>query len=323
MNVYQRALRDFQDFADDVSRARYRTFDDALRRLVSTLVPGTPLGDVVEQLPAVDFDQWYAEQLQSVGGMVGSGELDWPSDRLDRLALQVALMRRLAEGRPDILDFTYNFMYVRNNFDDNTAEFIQQIFRPFARDFLRFVHDTPLFSEGLRHNSNDPNEDNRLSIDLTLFISHSAADADVAKALITLFEKALKISARNIRCTSVDGYRLPVGVDTNEALRTEVFGAKLFIALLTPNSLSSHYVLFELGARWGARRPLFPVLAGGSTPENLRSPLNGLNALSASKPDHLRQLLEDTATALSAQLEPMASYTRELEAVAVVSASPN
>jgi hypothetical protein len=318
MNVYQRALRDFQDYADDVSRSRYRTFDDAIRRLASTLVATTPLGDVVAQLPQADFDQWYNAQLATIGGMVGSGTLTWPIDRLERLAVQVELIRRLASENPDILDFTHNFMY-GSDFDDSTAEFVQQIFRPFVRDFLRFVHDSSSFSNGLKERESLEESEVSMADELALFISHSASDAGIAKALITLFEKALKISARQIRCTSVDGYRLPAGADTNEVLRTEVFGAKLFIALLTPTSLNSPYVLFELGARWGARRALYPVLAGGAIPADLKAPLNSLNALSASVSDQVRQLVEDASVALSQRLEPMASFSAEVEAVVVAS----
>lgn len=315
VNVYQRALRDFQDYADDVSRARYRTFDDAIRRLASTLVGTTPLGDVVAQLPRVDFDQWYNAQLATVRGSVGSGTVTWPDDRYERLAMQVELIRRLASGKPDIIAFTHSFMWARNNFDDNTSEFVQQIFRPFARDFLRFVHESPAFSNGLRPRESSREQEAPMGDELALFISHSARDAVIAKAIVTLFEKALKISARQIRCTSVDGYRLPAGADTDEVVRVEVFGAKLFIALLTPNSLNSPYVLFELGARWGARRPLFPVLAGGATATDLNAPLNGLNALSASAADQVRQLVEDASEALSKRIEPMSSFSAEVEAV--------
>lgn len=319
MNVYQRALRDFQDYADDVSRSSHRTFEDAIRRLVTTLVGTTPLGDVVVGLPQIDFDQWYKAQLDSVGSMVGSGTITWPNNGRERIALQVELMRRLASGNPNIIDFTHNFMWVRNDYDDNISEFVQQIFRPFARDFLRIVHDSASFSSGLSQLESLKENDVSMDDGLTLFISHSARDADIAKAIVNLFEKALKISARRIRCTSVDGYRISAGADTNQVLRTEVFEAKLFVALLTPNSLNSPYVLFELGARWGARRPLFPVLAAGAMPAHLPAPLNGLNALSASVSNQVLQLVEDASEALSERLEPISSFSVEVEAV--VSAS--
>lgn len=149
MNDSKRALRDFQDFADDVLRARHRTFPDAIRRFVSTLSEGTPLGDIVAQLPHVDFDTWFSAQQKTVGSMVGSGSLTWPEDKGERLATQVELLRRIASDQIDMRDFSMNFMWVRNNFDDNTAEFARQIFRPFVRDFLRIAHDTPSFATSL------------------------------------------------------------------------------------------------------------------------------------------------------------------------------
>jgi hypothetical protein len=286
-----------------------------MRRLASTLVDNTPLGDVVAHLPQVDFDGWYSTQLVTVGGMVGSGTITWPDDSRERLAMQIEMMRYLASDRLDVLDFARKFMWAGSRFDDNIAEFVHQIFRPFVRDFLRFVHDSPTFSSGLRRREPLQESGESMTEELTLFISHSARDAAIAKSMVTLFEKAFKISARRIRCTSVDGYRLSAGANVNEVLRAEVFGAKLFVALLTPNSLNSPYVLFELGARWGTRRPLYPVLAGGATPAQLPAPLNGLNALSAASVDQVRQLLEDVSEALSERLEPISSFSAEVEAV--------
>jgi hypothetical protein len=320
MNVYQRALRDFQDYAEDVTRSNYRSFDDAMRQFVSTFAPGTPLGAVVAKLPSVDFHSWYKEGLSTVSSMVGSGTLKWPHDRASRLALQVELMREIALGHVKVLEFAMNFMWVGNRSDDNTAEFVRQVFRPFMRDFLRLAHDTPDFAAGLRERETIV-ETNVAAEELTLFISHSSKDVEIAKTLIALFEKALKISARSIRCTSVDGYRLPAGADTNEVLRTEVFGAKLFVALLTPTSLASHYVLFELGARWGTRRPLFPLLAGGAIASHLQPPLSGLNSLNASIADQVRQLVEDASSALTQRLEPLASFSAQVDAV-VASSGP-
>lgn len=332
MNSYQRALRDFQDYVQDVTRSRYRTFEDAIRRLGSTLVPGTPLGDVIATLPPVDFDSWYEEQLATVGSMVGSGTLTWPLPRKERLAMQVAMIRKIASGDLDPVDLAHDFLYVRNSFDSHVSEFVEQIFRPFVRDFLRYVHENATFSERLRSviitesPLNDAEEEpkkEKPKEELLLFISHSAADAAIAKALVELCRKALRISARHIRCTSVDGYRLPVGADTNDRLRTEVYDAKVFLALLTPSSLKSQFALFEMGARWGVRLPFFPVMAAGLEAGALEAPLSGLNAVSGVSPDQIRQLLEETGAALSLELEPMGSYSDKIEElVRAAAASP-
>lgn len=317
MNAYQSALRDFQDFADDVSRASYKTIEDALGRLASTLVDGTPFGDLIAELPAVDFDSWYAAQEATMGGMVASADLTWPNNRRERLALQVELMQRLGTGKLDVTLFAHTFLSASSRYDDHVSEFVAQVFRAFARDFLRFAHDDATFAARLKEEADLPRRTDME--ELAIFISHSGGDVHVATALVALFEKSLKISARQIRCTSLDGYRLPIGADTNDVLRTEVFGARLFIGIITPSSLISTYVLFELGARWGARKPLYPILAAGATADLLKSPLRELNALSAGSADQLRQLVEEAAAALSVRVEPMASFSAAIEDV--VSAS--
>jgi hypothetical protein len=151
--------------------------------------------------------------------------------------------------------------------------------------------------------------------ELTIFISHRSSDSMLAQRLVELFEKALKLPARQIRCTSVDGYRLPVGADTDEQLRREVFEARAFIGLITPASVRSSYVLFELGARWGAKKHLAPVLARGIDAPSLGGPLAGLNALRLDQRNHVVQLVEDIAEYLTAGLEPAASFQGAIDYV--------
>jgi hypothetical protein len=149
---------------------------------------------------------------------------------------------------------------------------------------------------------------------LAVFISHSSKDADLALALIDLLKAGLALTADQIRCSSVDGYRLPVGVNTEGKLREEVNAAKVVIGLITPSSLSSYYVMFELGARWGANLFLAPLLAGVKA-GGLSGPLSLLNALSATNDAQLHQLLADIANHLGLPLQPAASYIRNVTAV--------
>ncbi len=77
-----------------------------------------------------------------------------------------------------------------------------------------------------------------------VFISHSSKDEVLALALVELLRSGLGLLANQIRCSSVDGYRLPVGVNSERRLREEVNAAKVAIGLITPSSLSSYFVMF-------------------------------------------------------------------------------
>jgi len=149
---------------------------------------------------------------------------------------------------------------------------------------------------------------------LSIFISHSSKDADLALALIDLLKAGMALTADQIRCSSVDGYRLPVGVNSEGKLREEVNAAKVVVGLITRSSLTSYYVMFELGARWGADLLLAPLLAGVKANE-LSGPLSLLNALSANRDAQLHQLLEDIAKHLGLSVQPPASYIRNIAAV--------
>lgn len=109
--------------------------------------------------------------------------------------------------------------------------------------------------------------------------------------------------------------RLPAGANTDEQLREEALAAGAFVAILSPFSLASHYVLFELGARWGAKRPFVPLLAPGTGYQALRGPLRGLNALDCEGAGQLHQLVSELGETLGAEAESPAVYQRHIDAI--------
>jgi hypothetical protein len=158
--------------------------------------------------------------------------------------------------------------------------------------------------------------------DLDIFISHSSCDEPVAALLITFLRSALNLSAERIRCTSVNGFRLPAGISTNDRLREEIHNSRVFVALITPNSLQSAYVLFELGARWGAGKPLLPLLACGAETRHLKEPLSAFNALTCSNAAQLHQFVHELAEILSAQLASASVYQESIQALVEESSKP-
>jgi hypothetical protein len=144
--------------------------------------------------------------------------------------------------------------------------------------------------------------------EIKVFISHSSRDQEVVKRIITLVRSALNLSASAIRCTSVDGYRLPAGTPTDEVLRQEIHDSAAFVALITPRSLKSAYVLFEIGGRWATRKPFFPLVCGAETVRLVRGPLASLNCLRCDNEPQLFQFTDELARALRMTLESPAVY---------------
>lgn len=150
---------------------------------------------------------------------------------------------------------------------------------------------------------------------IKVFISHSSKDAVLAKQLIDLIRSALNLPSSDIRCTSVPGYKLPGGAETDRQLRSELLDATVFIGLITEAGLASAYVLFELGARWGADKQLIPLMAPGVSPEILQGPISNINALSCSSTADLQQLTYQIAEVLDIEVEQSAVYQDDVELI--------
>jgi len=171
------------------------------------------------------------------------------------------------------------------------------------------------FFEAIDHANEAPTPDQPAAQSMTIFISHSSQDAELAGMLAKLFQLSFSLPPTAIRCTSVAGYKLEAGVDTDEVLRREVKESILFLALITPISIRSSYVLFELGGRWCTGLPMFPVLGRGATSSTLEGPLGGINALNLQRRPDVLQLLEDMARALGCVMASVSSVDDSIEAV--------
>jgi hypothetical protein len=150
------------------------------------------------------------------------------------------------------------------------------------------------------------------SSSMDIFISHSSKDVKIAEALIDLIKIALGTPSERIRCSSVNGYRFPTGSSTDQAIRQDVVDAKAFIGLITPSSLQSAYVMFELGARWGLNKPFYPLFASGADGKILSGPLVGLNVLNCEDQGQVTQFLGDLAKELDAKIEAPAVYLKHV-----------
>ena len=154
-------------------------------------------------------------------------------------------------------------------------------------------------------------EKNKNMIDI--FISHSSSDIEKVEILIGILRSALNLGQKQIRCTSVPGYKLTGGTSTDETLRQEIVDCKVFIGVLTENSIISTYVLFELGARWGLKKPMKPIVCEPSLSNVVKGPLTGLHCLNGLITTDVIQLVEECAGILEIQPSTSDVYLAEAE----------
>jgi hypothetical protein len=134
------ALEELRAALDDIQRASHRSFEGVLGRYVSLVMPGTPLGDLLQKiLPKVDFASFWKEGTESVSGSVGSGALTFPNDKAERVAMQLELLIRMNIGAVASHAVIYNFYYRNSHISDNQQEFVRQVIIPFQRDLASLI----------------------------------------------------------------------------------------------------------------------------------------------------------------------------------------
>jgi hypothetical protein len=136
---------------------------------------------------------------------------------------------------------------------------------------------------------------------IKLFLSHSSQDRKLAEALVELVTGTIKITDEAIRCTSVPGFKLSTGDHTSSKLKEELKGASVVVGLLTQQSLTSSYVLFELGAAWGADTRIKPLLGPDVDYPDLQGPLKENNVAKVSDRNAMVQLIHELADILGVE----------------------
>ena len=247
---------------------------------------------------------------------------------------QLASLQPLAEDAINILSGKASSQGL-----EDVAYIIQQIetfvakWRPSPRPNPRVLYIQPQWAQStdngaqeaqrivveLRSEISDVPEVQSTGGTMKLFISHSSADKIIAEAFVKFLRSGLPIVAKDIRCTSVDGFKLSAGTNSDDQLKQEIFDAQVFLALLSPVSMQSIYVMFELGARWGSRRYLAPIMVAGLLPSSLKPPLSAIHAISGTSEGDLHQLIDDLSSQLQIAHENPAVYKNDLAAFINVS----
>ncbi|HQY64063.1 MAG: toll/interleukin-1 receptor domain-containing protein [Myxococcales bacterium] len=133
--------------------------------------------------------------------------------------------------------------------------------------------------------------------DTRLFVSHAFDDLELAQKFTDLVDGTLTVPRHWMRCTSVVGFKLEPGADGPDELRDNLEGSDVVVGLLTPASLASVYVQMELGAAWGLKSWVVPVLGVGVGFKQIPGPIGrGVHGLSVTDEEGIASLLETIST---------------------------
>jgi len=147
----QNYLQELSDCLEDLIASGYESVPSVLARVVE-IADRPPLQILLQShLPDVDLKEWWERARVESKGMAGRARLEWPTDRVARVALQLAVCRLIAAHELDFLDFTYLFIGFQGNFDDRVRWFAGVVVKPLVRDVSRVaeLRVTPPIVENL------------------------------------------------------------------------------------------------------------------------------------------------------------------------------
>jgi hypothetical protein len=111
-----------------------------------------------------------------------------------------------------------------------------------------------------------------------IFISHSGAD----KQWVRDFAKSLRQQGSDVW---LDEVAFKPGESVPQAMEKGLRESDMVVFVVTPESVRSNYLLFELGAAIGMGKRAIPILAGNVSPSDLPFPLRSRVSLPKESPD--------------------------------------
>jgi hypothetical protein len=137
-------IEEINDAVSDVRHANLQSLTSAISRL-STIVDRPPLGSFLLSLHRnVDFAAWY-KAAGTHSAVAGSGTLQWPSDRDERVVLQRELCSALASGKVSLTTFLFAFCNTGSPHAPlMIGAFVDKVVDPFVRDVRRLTEASPL-----------------------------------------------------------------------------------------------------------------------------------------------------------------------------------
>lgn len=122
-----------------------------------------------------------------------------------------------------------------------------------------------------------------------IFFSYAAADSPTAHKLQSILSKHSNLDVFTTETLSA-------GENWVSKLKSALSSCDIFLVLLSPSSINSNWVLYEVGAAWGLGKPIIPIIIDSEMSSNIiPAPLNQLQLVdfkSLEDPQALNQIFE-------------------------------
>ena len=132
------AIRQINGAVLDLQNSEYNTYGRPLERL-NRILTSDPLKEVTDELKhGLDFDAFLAG-ANSGGSMIGSANLNWPTDTEKELGLTLILIERGARDPKWFLDLAYTYYNAGSKFIESIRRITSSAIIPFSRDFAEYL----------------------------------------------------------------------------------------------------------------------------------------------------------------------------------------
>jgi len=150
--LFRQNLNEAQDKLEELTQVSHQNINNVLKQYFTSINPISDVGEtLISIVPKMDFEEWYQHAMDSRGGMLGSGSMEWPINVEERLSLQYQLIQSMANDSIDVSDFAFDFTHQGSNINDSNRAFVSQVIAPFHKDMLRVI--TP-YIEGQENRAN-------------------------------------------------------------------------------------------------------------------------------------------------------------------------
>ena len=132
-----------------------------------------------------------------------------------------------------------------------------------------------------------------------VFISHSSKDKDIIKSFIdNILIKGFRLDDSQIVCTSLEQYGVEGGNNIPEFICKKISGAKVILAMVSPNYKSSEVCMNEVGAAWALKKDIIQIVLSETNFDNLCWLINTYKALRVNDRNGLDSLEETLCKAI-------------------------